>query len=67
MGMMKAVSVARVIEKAGGPSAVGTAIGKTRQAVAKWLRIPPQHVLTLERLSGIPKEKIRPDIYPPER
>jgi DNA-binding transcriptional regulator YdaS (Cro superfamily) len=54
------------IERAGGPRAVAPHVKLTRQAVAKWEVIPPKHVLTLERLSGISRYELRPDIYGPK-
>ena len=52
-----------IIEKAGGISAVARACKISKQAVFKWNEVPPRRCKTLEKLSGIPKELIRPDIY----
>lgn len=42
----------------------------SQAAVWKWVAqdkpLPPQHVLVVERETGIPKEVLRPDIYPDE-
>lgn len=35
-------------------------------AVSKWARIPAERVLVIERLSGIPRHELRPDLYPQE-
>jgi len=53
-----------VVEAAGGPSAVGRAIGISPQAVGQWRRVPAERVLALAGLSGWPPNRIRPDIYP---
>ncbi len=53
------------VEKAGGPKRVAPECGCTRQAVSKWTRVPPKHVLTVERLSGVSRHALRPDIYGP--
>jgi DNA-binding transcriptional regulator YdaS (Cro superfamily) len=37
----------------------------SKQAVSGWKRIPVQHVLMVERLTGWPRHQQRPDIYPP--
>lgn len=42
---------------------VGEACGITSQAVSDWDRVPVEHVITFESLTGIPRERIRPDIY----
>lgn len=54
------------IQKAGGPAAVSRECNLSRQAVAKWDEIPPKHVLAIERLSGISRHELRPDIYGPK-
>ena len=54
------------IDRAGGPRAVSREVKLTRQAVAKWEEIPPRHVLALERLSGVSRHDLRPDIYGPK-
>ncbi|WP_245421712.1 Cro/CI family transcriptional regulator [Methylobacterium sp. B4] len=53
------------IKKAGGPAAVGRALGITSAAVSQWRECPSRRVLVLEALSGVPRHAIRPDIYPP--
>ena len=37
----------------------------SRQAVYKWLEtgVPPKRCVDIERVSGMPREKLRPDIY----
>jgi DNA-binding transcriptional regulator YdaS (Cro superfamily) len=51
------------IRKAGGPSAVAPECGVTKQAVSNWSVVPAHHVLTLERLSGISRYRLRPDVF----
>lgn len=62
---------ALAIEKAGGASAVGRALGISPQAVGQWKRVPAERVIAVEGLSGVARYRIRPDIYPapaePER
>mgnify|MGYP000843959381 CR=1 FL=1 len=44
-------------------------VGKSQSTVQYWFssgRVPPEHVLDVERVTGIPRQEIRPDIYPPE-
>jgi DNA-binding transcriptional regulator YdaS (Cro superfamily) len=42
--------------------------GISRQAVGQWFEgeIPPKRVIELEKITGIPRHELRPDIYPPE-
>ncbi len=51
------------VAEAGGPSLVAKEIRRTRQAVEDWSRVPAEHVQALAKLSGIPPEKIRPDVF----
>lgn len=44
---------------------IAAACGVIRSAVWNWKRVPAEHVLTVEELLGIPRHRIRPDIYPP--
>jgi len=39
----------------------------THGAVYQWRSVPSQHVLTVERITGIPRFKLRPDIFGPAR
>ena len=43
------------------------AVGISRQAVRLWRTIPPEHVLLIERLTGVSRYRIRPDIFGPEQ
>jgi len=58
-----------VIEAAGGNTKVADTLGLNRRAVWQWSdndMIPPTRVLAMERLSGVSRHSIRPDIYGPE-
>ena len=53
------------IDRAGGPIVVARHFVVSRQAVHQWLAtcIPPARVIELERLSGVSRHLIRPDIF----
>jgi len=59
--------ILRAIERAGGGTVVAARLGLTRQAIYQWRRIPAQYVIALERLSGVSRRRLRPDLYPRER
>lgn len=42
--------------------------GITKQAVYLWFRtkVPADRVIELEKISGVPRYELRPDIYPAE-
>ncbi|MCJ2051198.1 transcriptional regulator [Methylobacterium sp. J-070] len=56
----------RWLDKAGGSRTVARQLGISRQAVEQWVSVPPTRVLDVERITGIPRHQLRPDIYPRE-
>jgi len=55
------------IKAAGGGAKLARALKLTRQAVYQWNTVPVQHIGAVETLSGIPRHKLRPDLYPQDR
>lgn len=60
-----------ILEKAiaamGSQTALAKAIGKSQGHISKWLErkyVPAESVLAIESATGIPRQKIRPDLYP---
>lgn len=41
-------------------------LGISYQAIHKWRRVPAGRVLQIERLRGIDRSRLRPDLYPSE-
>ena len=41
-------------------------LGINRSAVAMWKRVPAERVRDVERLTGISRSKLRPDIFGPQ-
>lgn len=37
------------------------------QAIQKWSRIPSARVIAIEAEFGVPRETLRPDLYPPRK
>ena len=54
----------RAIAAAGGVGALAAPLGITAQAISQWDEVPPLRVLAVERISGISREHLRPDLYP---
>ena len=47
-----------------GVTPIAEAVNRRVQTVTKWQRVPAEHVITVERVSGIKREILRPDLYP---
>ena len=56
----------RAIKAVGGLAKLAEPLGITTQAVSQWDEVPPLRVLAVERISGIPRHELRPDLYPVE-
>lgn len=46
-------------------AAIAAEAGISRSAVAQWERVPAERVLDVERITGISRHVLRPDIYGP--
>ncbi|WP_091925655.1 Cro/CI family transcriptional regulator [Methylobacterium sp. yr668] len=61
---MEPTALERAIEAAGGTKALSRKIGISSQAISQWQECPPLRVLEVEKVSGVPRHELRPDIYP---
>ena len=52
------------VQSFGGVAGLAAALGISYAAVYQWSRIPTGRVLRIERLTGIARERLRPDLYP---
>ncbi|WP_025031443.1 transcriptional regulator [Nitratireductor aquibiodomus] len=55
--------VEQAAEKVGGLNKLAAELGIKHQAFYSWRQVPPARVLDLERITGISRHDIRPDIY----
>ena len=67
MGNRKTGALGRAIKAVGGPAKLAASLDISIQAVSQWDEVPPLRVLAVERISGVPRHELRPDLYPPER
>lgn len=59
--------ISEALRRVGTLAKLAEACGITAQAVSLWTRVPAAQVINVERATRIPREKIRPDLYPPRR
>jgi DNA-binding transcriptional regulator YdaS (Cro superfamily) len=63
--MDKGVKLA--IEAAGGPRQLAELLGLSRQGVLAWKKVPDKYLLEIEKLVGVDRELLRPDLYRPKK
>lgn len=51
------------IKAAGSPRKLADLLGLTRQAVNNWDKVPDKYLLKIEKLTGIDREDLRPDLF----
>lgn len=60
-------ALAAACESVGGEAKLAELIGKTRSHISTWKfrgMIPPEQAIPIERVSGISRSVLRPDLYP---
>lgn len=62
----KSEALVRAVKLSGGQAEFARLIGITAQAVSQWDEVPPLRVLEVERVSGVSRHELRPDLYPRE-
>ncbi len=60
---MDKVTIRAAAGNVGGISALAHALGLTKGAVSQWERVPPEHVLRVEGLTGVSRHVLRPDVF----
>lgn len=55
--------IQKATRAAGGQSALAEKLGISYQSIQQWRRIPAERVVDIERVTGIPRRELRPDLY----
>lgn len=56
-------SIKTISSVAGGVIARSLALDQSRGAVSQWKRVPAERVAGVERLTGLPREELRLDVF----
>lgn len=56
-------TLAEAVTRAGSVAKLAAMLGVSRQLIYKWKRVPAERVREIERLTGVPRETLRPDLY----
>ena len=64
---MRDTGVAKAIKAAGGVNALARLLKVKSSSICSWRRVPPMRVLPVEKLTGISRHDLRPDLYPREQ
>ena len=59
--------VEHCVARVGSVTELARALGVRHPALYQWTRVPAERVADVERITGIPRHELRPDLYPPER
>lgn len=57
------MDINKVIEAGGGVTTLAGKLKLTKQAVSQWKRVPPTRVIAVEKITGISRHQLRPDVY----
>jgi len=57
-------SLNQAILKSGNASTLARLLGVSRAAVSQWKRVPVNRITAVERVTGIPRHLLRPDLSP---
>jgi DNA-binding transcriptional regulator YdaS (Cro superfamily) len=60
-------SFRKALKTVGGRRPLARLLGISHQAIAQWKRIPAERVMEVEKVTGITRSTLRPDIYPKHR
>lgn len=66
-GMARKTPIEKAAARVGSKSALARLLKVAVQSIQQWDRIPAERVHDVERVTGIPRHELRPDLYPKAR
>lgn len=62
--MRRGMTPHQIAPNRGDGTRIARLLGISRAAFWHWRRVPAERVIDVERVTGIPREDLRPDLYP---
>lgn len=63
---MRSTALLEAIRVAGSVTKLAALIDVAPQAISQWNRVPATRALAIERVTGVSRHELRPDLYPLE-
>ena len=60
---IKDAGVRAAVQAAGGFHALGRSLGISHEAIRQWQRVPDRRIIQVEKVTGVDREILRPDLY----
>ena len=62
---LAAIALQEAKEAVGGPSGLAHALNNaiSPQAISQWKRVPARRAVDIERITGISRQRLRPDVF----
>ena len=57
------MTIIDICRNAGGVAYVAKQLGLSRQSIYQWTEVPADHLVNLERITGVDRSFIRPDLF----
>jgi DNA-binding transcriptional regulator YdaS (Cro superfamily) len=66
---MSDIGIRKAIKAAGGVRALARLLGIDHASILRWKRVPAERLIEVERVTNVPRESLRPDLFrqPPKR
>jgi DNA-binding transcriptional regulator YdaS (Cro superfamily) len=64
---VRSPALQRAINSVGTARELARLLGITPQSVSQWKTVPVRRVLAVERITGVPRHHLCPELYPPPR
>ena len=55
--------IEKAVKAVGGYTALAKELGIDRNAIRRWPQVPARWIIKIERITGVPREDLRPDLY----